>query len=112
MSLLALMPGSARTARILKKLTRGGGGGSTHCLQLSFHSGSLFKVPGEGHVGVLQRLARGDSELAESAAEMGASVAGAWSGEGGCTDVRNVLLSSGSGGVPLWVILIGLVPAD
>ena len=47
----------------------------------------------------------------ESAAEMGASVVGAWMRGFGCADVGNVLHRGGSGGSPLRVGVLGHVPA-
>ena len=48
----------------------------------------------------------------ESAAEMGASVVGAWMRGFGCADVGNVLHRGGSGGAPLRVGVVGCVPED
>ena len=51
-------------------------------------------------------------ELAESAAEMGVSIRDAWTGWGGCMDVRNFFHRGGSGGVSLRVGVVGHVPTD
>ena len=44
-----------------------GGGVRTHFLRPPSHNGILFQVPGAVPVGTIQRLARGDLELAERA---------------------------------------------
>ena len=51
-------------------------------------------------------------ELAESAAEMGVSITGSWTGWGRCVDVENFLHRGGSGGVSLRVGVVGHVPTD
>ena len=54
----------------------GGGGNGTHRLRPPSHGGVILQVSGTGTVGVRRRVSGGDSELAESAAEMGVSVTG------------------------------------
>ena len=71
-----LKGGGAETETLGNRGGRGGNGSGTHCLRTPSHNGTLFQVPGVGPVGVRQRLARGDSEFAESAAEMSAPVTG------------------------------------
>ena len=90
---------------------RGRVGDDTHCLQPPSHSGIALQIPGLGPFGIIWILAGSDSELAESAAEMGAVVISDWTGGGRCADVRNVLPRGGSGGAPLQVVAVGHVTA-
>ena len=104
--------GGVVTTTLGDRRGRVGGGNGTHRLRPPFHGGIFLQVPGEFPIGVRRRLGGGDSELAEGVAEMGAVVAGAWLGGGGCADVDNVLHRGGLGGATLQAGVVGHVPAD
>ena len=106
------MGGGLETETIGNRGGRGGVSDGTHYIWPTSNIGILFQIPRSVPVSIRRQLDGGDLELAERATEMGASIVGAQKGGGRCTDVGNILHHCVSSGSPLWVGVVGNVPAD
>ena len=82
-----LIGGGEETATLRDKEVRGRVRYDTHCLWTPSHGGIFFQVPEMDTVGFIRQLPGSGLELAESAAEMGSTVAGAWTGGVGFVDL-------------------------